>query len=212
VSAHLSLLRLDPDDKQVSVDMRDVSDLHRTIMSAFADLGGAGRARADLGILYRLTVEGNQLTLLVQSQVRPRWDNLPRGYLCEAPAVRPLEPLLDRIVQNSLWQFRLVANATVARDGRRHGLTRESDLVDWLIRRDEQLGARVDAHGAGTFTARDLGDIRGRRRTDRITVRQASFEGILQTIDAAALKRAVLAGVGHARAYGCGLLSLAPVE
>jgi CRISPR system Cascade subunit CasE len=120
--------------------------------------------------------------------------------------------LLDQIVPRSLWQFRLIANATVARQGARHGLTRESDLIAWLLRRHEQLGARLATDRTPTFTARDLGDIQGRRRTNRITIRQASFDGVLEAADAAALKQAVLNGVGRARAYGCGLLSLAPVN
>ena len=79
-------------------------------------------------------------------------------------------------------------------------------------RAPQTLGARLDTNGTPTFSARDLGDVRGRRGTNRITVRQASFDGVLQATDAAALKRALLDGVGRARAYGCGLLSLAPVE
>lgn len=212
MSAYLSLLHLDADEPQVRVDLRDVSELHRTVMSAFADIGGGGRARADLGILYRMATDEQDIELLVQSRVRPRWDDLPRGYLSRAAAVRPLEPLLDRIVPRSLWQFRLVANATVARQGARHGLTCESDLIAWLLGRHEQLGARLATNGTPTFTARDLGDVQGRRGTSRITIRQASFEGVLEATDAAALKRAVLEGVGRARPYGCGLLSLAPVE
>ena len=129
--------------------MRDVSELHRTIMSAFADIGGGGRARADLGILYRLSADEDEdeATLLVQSQVRPRWDDLPRAYLRRPAEVRPLEPLLDRIIPASVWRFRLIANATVERQGARHGLTRESDLVAWLLGRHNQLGARLDAKG-----------------------------------------------------------------
>ncbi|MGI8623035.1 MAG: type I-E CRISPR-associated protein Cas6/Cse3/CasE [Solirubrobacteraceae bacterium] len=214
MSGHLSLLRLDLDDPQVRADLRDASELHRSIMSAFPDVGGGGRARADMGILFRLTEEREEATVLVQSQVRPRWDDLlhvARGYLKAPPQVRPLEPLLDQIVRDTLWRFRLLANATVARQGRRHGLMREEDLVVWLLRRGEQLGARLASAEAPTFTARDLGEIRGRRGRDRITVRQAAFEGVLQVTDPAALKRAVIAGVGRARAYGCGLLSLAPV-
>jgi CRISPR system Cascade subunit CasE len=212
MSAYLSLLHLDADDPQVRVDMRDVSELHRSIMSAFADMGGSGRARADLGILYRQASEDDELTLMVQSQVRPRWDDLPRGYVSRPAEIRPLEPLLDRLIPGSVWQFRLTANATVARQGARHGLTRERDLITWLLERHKQLGARLDTNGTPTFSARDLGDVRGRRGPNRITVRQASFDGVLQAADAAALKRALLDGVGRARAYGCGLLSLAPVE
>lgn len=214
MSGHLSLLHLDAADQQVRVDLRDVSELHRTLMSAFADVGGAnGRARAELGVLFRVSPEDERTTVLVQSQVRPRWDDLPRGYLDRAAEVRPLEPLLDRITYASIWRFRLTANATVTNNQTRsrRGLTREADLVEWLSRKSAQIGAQLSTNQQPTFTARDLGTISGRRGAQKITLRQALFEGVLRVEDAGVCKAALISGIGRGRAYGCGLLTLAPV-
>ncbi|MEF9903907.1 type I-E CRISPR-associated protein Cas6/Cse3/CasE [Streptomyces sp. P9-A2] len=49
------------------------------------------------------------------------------------------------------------------------------------------------------------------RRGNPVTVVTATFEGRLEVIDPDALRRTLTQGVGRARAYGCGLLTLAPV-
>ncbi|MEV0924882.1 type I-E CRISPR-associated protein Cas6/Cse3/CasE [Streptomyces spongiicola] len=59
-----------------------------------------------------------------------------------------------------------------------------------------------------SFTkSRDPGSSQGRQ----VTVVTATFEGRLEVTEPDALRRALTQGVGRARAYGCGLLTLAPV-
>ncbi|MGK9462875.1 type I-E CRISPR-associated protein Cas6/Cse3/CasE [Streptomyces sp. G6] len=49
------------------------------------------------------------------------------------------------------------------------------------------------------------------RRGKSVTVVTVTFEGRLEVTDPAALRRTLTQGIGRARAYGCGLLTLAPV-
>lgn len=49
----------------------------------------------------------------------------------------------------------------------------------------------------------------GRRR--RVTLRIAQFDGVLEVTDAAVLRGALLSGMGRAKGYGCGLMTLRPV-
>lgn len=44
-----------------------------------------------------------------------------------------------------------------------------------------------------------------------ITVSTARFDGVLRVTDADKLRHALTHGIGHARAFGCGLLTLAPL-
>ena len=44
-----------------------------------------------------------------------------------------------------------------------------------------------------------------------ITVSVATFEGVLIVTDPENLRSALTAGIGPAKAYGCGLLTLAPL-
>lgn len=42
-----------------------------------------------------------------------------------------------------------------------------------------------------------------------VRITTARFEGELTVVDAAALRHALMYGIGRARGYGCGLLTLA---
>ena len=44
-----------------------------------------------------------------------------------------------------------------------------------------------------------------------ITLSTARYDGVMRVTDASALKRALIGGIGHAKGFGCGLLTIAPV-
>jgi CRISPR system Cascade subunit CasE len=50
---------------------------------------------------------------------------------------------------------------------------------------------------------------RGTSPGRRVTVMRVGYEGLMEVADAEVLRTSLTAGVGHARAYGCGLLTLA---
>lgn len=49
------------------------------------------------------------------------------------------------------------------------------------------------------------------RNGPQVSLSTATFEGVLAVTDTEALRAALLAGIGPAKAYGCGLLTLAPL-
>nr|WP_272926766.1 type I-E CRISPR-associated protein Cas6/Cse3/CasE [Streptomyces sp. SID4946] len=65
---------------------------------------------------------------------------------------------------------------------------------------------------AVTITSRDI--LRFRKRPDgpRITLSTATFEGRLHVTDPDALRASLLDGIGPAKGYGQGLLTLAPLR
>ena len=52
---------------------------------------------------------------------------------------------------------------------------------------------------------------RFKRGGSQVTIVRATFQGVLEVTSADALREALVNGVGRAKAYGCGLLTLAPV-
>jgi CRISPR system Cascade subunit CasE len=52
----------------------------------------------------------------------------------------------------------------------------------------------------------------GRGQGQPVTVVTVTFEGRLEITDPDAMRRTLTQGVGRARAYGCGLLTLAPID
>lgn len=214
----LSRLLIDPLDPSVRRDLADCQRMHRTIMRAFP-LAPGGSARAEFGVLYRVDrgVRPGALTLYVQSLMEPDWSRLPPGYLIEAEdshACRSLAEAYAAIVDGDRFTFRLRANVTrkidtkshdgQRRNGRRVELRREDDQLAWLNRQAERSGFVVLA-----ATARP-GRVAGIHPQGRLAFGSVYFLGQLQVTDCDLFRRALREGIGPAKAYGFGLLSLAP--
>lgn len=158
---------------------------------------------------------------------------------CDEPQieVRPYETLLDRLAAGREYAFRLQANtvsstrmptkpsATQRRHlerGRARGVRVPHRTVEhqmrWLTDRVENWGftvpnnsigepdVRLVARGRLTFPKSDK---TGERQ--RVVLQTATFEGRLRIGDVTAARTSLLAGVGRAKAYGCGLITLAPL-
>lgn len=100
----------------------------------------------------------------------------------------------------------------------------------WLLKRAEKAGFAIPAVSAKTPVAPGLeappetapapdaalvkrGTLRFSKKKDgpRVVLTTATFEGRLRVTDASALRASLLGGIGPGKAYGCGLLTLAPL-
>jgi CRISPR system Cascade subunit CasE len=189
-------------------DLANPHDLHRTLMRAFPGRSDGGPGR----VLFRIepAAPDRPPTVLVQSDKQPDWSALQGNdqlgdYLLDVDT-KPFEPAL---AAGQRLRFRLRANPTVKRDGKRHALYDEQDQLAWLARKAQNAGFQT----FGVVTARK-GDRRS-RKTDadgkhhNVTHYAVDFEGILEVADPDRLHKALAAGIGPAKAFGCGLLSLA---
>ncbi len=132
---------------------------------------------------------------------------------------RDYRPLLGRLKPEQRWHFRLTANPV--RNGMRPGRTETQRFghvsapqqVQWLQRRAEGHGFRLAPTGgdepAVTVIRRGVRSFR--RQAATVTLGIATFEGVLQVIDPDRFRDLMVRGIGPAKAYGCGLLTLAPV-
>lgn len=208
---YLSRLRLHPRDLDVLRDIADAAQMHRTVMRGFPQHDGSD-ARAAFSVLHRLEVDGRGgPEMLVQSAVEPMWDQLPEGYLLRHES-KNIGRFFAGIEASSKFQFRLLANPSrkVADGGpnsRRKALLDEDSQRDWLRRRAEAAGFGLPAeHGVRVDRHRPLG--RGGKGRPGLHVRPVLFEGVLEVLNVDLFRPALAAGIGPAKAYGCGLLSL----
>ena len=85
-----------------------------------------------------------------------------------------------------------------------------ADLVQrcgaaWLQARCERLGVRLDLDAL-----RAEGYVRHHGKGGKLQIATVDFGGRLQVQDPLALRAALFAGIGHAKAFGCGLLLVRP--
>jgi CRISPR system Cascade subunit CasE len=153
--------------------------------------------------------------------------------------VRDYKPLLDQLQRGREFAFRLHANPTTAtRHPTKPSATQQQRLaegprtrgvrvahrtaphqLDWVRKSLPKWGFELPSTADGaddvlligrervSFSKAGQGD-----RTHRVTLTTATFEGRIRIADPTLASSSLLSGVGTARAYGCGLITLAPLH
>jgi CRISPR system Cascade subunit CasE len=196
---YLSCLDLDPRPtlRGAQLWLANPYRIHQRICLAFDDPGR---------LLFRVE-ERPRPRLLVLSPGRPDWDRAFADFpavLAGPPRLKPYEP---QTAPDQRLRFLLRANPTVKRDGRRHGLFREEEQRVWLDRKGREGGftplvVRVEG-GLNQVSAR--GPHRDGGRQTHFAV---EYEGMLRVDDPERFTATLYNGVGSAKAYGFGLLSV----
>jgi CRISPR system Cascade subunit CasE len=151
--------------------------------------------------------------ILVQSQHMPNWQAAFGDFPVLAGPAETRAYTLTPVV-GAQYRFRLMANPTVSRisagdkRGRRMGVLREEDQRAWLLRKLTMAGlAPVD------FAVRDLGLRRSQKSGGSTQTHLAvQFDGLGRCEDSETLASAMREGIGSAKGYGFGLLSLARMD
>jgi CRISPR system Cascade subunit CasE len=230
----LSRLRMNPRSRDARRDLGDCEQMHRTVMRAFPSDAGKS-PRQGYGVLYRVEVDlRGHPSLLLQSSGPPKWSHIPAGYLVSAPESKSVEMIYDRLADSQRLVFRLRANATKRaskneNDPRWHGkrvdLRSEEDQLKWLQRKASEAGFSLRQvrirPGLGASEAATIpnvsvvtsGKVVGRVArvpADRLTFGSVLFDGLLEISDRSRFVHALTVGIGPGKAYGFGLLSIAP--
>jgi len=170
------------------------------------------------GFLFRIDpITSGRIVILVQSAVKPDWDYAFHNadYLLAAP---PEVRLFDTcFAKGEHFRFRLVANPTrkidtksgpdsKRRNGKRVPVPTEK-LITWLASRAESAGFSIDEGNttiqSGYVYMNKTRDGKGQR------LRAIRYDGTLSVIDPARFQETLIRGIGPAKAFGFGLLSLA---
>jgi CRISPR system Cascade subunit CasE len=198
----LSKLILNPRSREARRDLANPYELHRTLARAFAPDAETSPPR----FLWRLESSNawQQPVLLVQSACPGNWASLAAlpNYLHGEVQEKALEP--ERWLEPGRpLRFRLQANPTVTREGKRWGLYGEEEQLAWLARQGDRHGF-VPVQALVSASAMQ----QGRKGQSRLSVLTATFDGYLQVRDATTLVAALRDGIGPAKSLGCGLLTL----
>ncbi|MHB0979854.1 MAG: type I-E CRISPR-associated protein Cas6/Cse3/CasE [Thermoleophilia bacterium] len=229
----LSRLMLDSRSPAVRRDLADRHGLHRSVMCAFPDVEG-DEARGRLGVLFRIESGdgGRGLRLYVQSAEVPDWSRLSEGYLLsvpENPACRPLEAAYECLKDGAVLSFTLAANPTRKvgttlksereaghkENGKRVPIRDPLQQVEWLVRKGEQGGFELlpsERNGSPDVALREEPMVRGRRSGTGLSLCCVVYRGHLRISNREAFMETLRGGVGPGKAYGLGLMLIAPAH
>ena len=80
---------------------------------------------------------------------------------------------------------------------------------NWLVERSLRLGFELPgSDGSRCFDVVSRDCLRFRRENGNVTLNTATFEGILTVKDADVFRNTLICGIGRAKAYGCGLMTV----
>jgi len=218
MNLHLSLLILNPGSRQVQAELRNPYQMHRTLSRAFGTRPEDWKAAR---VLFRVEQADGKPSVLIQSRIPPDWSRLTdstNDYFAKEPATKVLD--VD-IRTGQLLRFRLRANPTAKKivdetirdcNGRprrgRVGLFGEQKQMEWLRRKAESGGFKIVEC---CISAKSDSHSTKAPRTATITHLGVTFDGILIVTNADLFSQTLASGIGSAKGFGFGLLSVAPL-
>lgn len=222
---YLHRIHLDPRCREVRRDLSDPYQLHCTLCRAFS---APDRKCPEGNLLWRIEPETDSAghpRILVQSKAMADWPGIGvQGWLAEAdPAIDLMQRLqLESLKAGQRYRFRLRANPCVTRNGKRLGLMRLRDQETWLQRKGKLHGFSLPCSTSfyPSESPQERIDVRvsqeqmlrGRQRTgNAIRIYSVLYDGILTVTDPGKFLVTLDRGIGHGKAMGLGLLSVAPV-
>lgn len=215
---YLSRLVLNPRNRRVQRELSNLYELHRSLLRFFPT-----PLPPEERILFRVdkAAANEMIIVLLQSITHPDWawlgDPEARGYLLHAPESKLFEPELN---SGQILVFRLRANPTekhwLPKDKNnpesspkpmRIPITNEAKQRAWLERKASENGFHILQ-----VTLTDEGMLYGRANKEHppLQFRSIRYEGILQVEDPSTFLQAIQRGIGPAKGFGFGLLSIAP--
>lgn len=233
---YLSRLYLNHRSRAVMKDVADPRMLHRTISGCFPAIEGQAdrpqhlreTPRNKFNILHRLERQRDGFVLYVQSTVSPDWSRLTPGYANRID-VKPIDGLYSNISSGTRLVFRLAANPTKRapkddkgdpkfQDAKRRRIDIRDDAkkIDWLTRKGEQCGFRLcrvsTKNEVASVDAAPMSAFKFKHDAGSVTLARATFDGVLEVTNADVFRNAIASGIGTGKAYGFGLMSVAPAR
>ncbi|MEW2133190.1 type I-E CRISPR-associated protein Cas6/Cse3/CasE [Streptomyces sp. NPDC005435] len=232
VATH-SVLTLNARHPLVAKSLVDAQEMHRTVMSGFHGWveDGDTEVRAQLGVLstWSVDLKAAALVLIVQSRVPGDWSRIPRGAFTAAPHLITVDRTFKA---GEVFGFRTVVNPTRSRRtgqpvaektgetektrGIRTAHTTPDHVKRWFARRFQadgeparaedgvpRIGATADPLTLGVHM---LPTVSSSHRNKRVRIGRAEIRGSLTVTDPETLVEVLSNGLGHARAYSCGLI------
>jgi CRISPR system Cascade subunit CasE len=199
----LSKLVLPLSDPKSQRMLSNLYQLHRHLMTAFPS--AAGR------VLFRVEPSDGSpaVVVIVQSEKEPSWAkaDLPTS---ASTTHKSFEP---KVAAGARLRFRLRANPTrkTRPDDRKHGVRQgvvtEEQQLAWLHKKGEVGGFRVE--GCTIIDEKMVSAKKGGQDGMNLTFRSVRYEGVLTVTDPELFAGGMLSGIGSAKGFGFGLLSVA---
>ena len=204
----LSMLTLNPKSQKCRRDMWDLQSMHRRVMGLFPQTLST-QARQELGVLWRAEPTKSP-TLLLQSSVKPDFTLLPDGYASFEH--KNIDGYLSSLQSGQIVRYRVMVNPV--RSSRAGGRNKQTPIpfaehAEWWESRSKKIG--LSPLDTPVLIGQPAKHLRLNGVDPSVPIYSTRVDGIAEVADVGNLRRAIESGVGRAKAWGCGLLTVAKV-
>lgn len=212
---YLTRIELDRNKTQTQIALRNPNIFHGAIEKTFGDNTERKLWRVD-------TLRGRRYLMIV-SRTLPDfssmlWQFAPNGAVSQS---KSYDKFLDSIEPDSVWEFRLCAAPVIKKTPqdkeKKRGIPRalktEEEQLDWLERQGIRYGfeafresVMIENPGP-VYMKKGSGEER-----QEFYMLKVTFNGKLKVKDPELFKGAMMNGIGRERAFGGGMLTIAPIQ
>lgn len=208
---YLSRMQLDVTKRATMRALAAPNLFHGAVESAFP-----GERRRNL---WRIDELDGKKYLLLLSEEKPELsgaaEQFGAGNAEPAWETRTYAPLLERIENGGVWHFRLVANPTVSladgqksRRGKVNAHITTEYQAEWLLKRAEKHGFSLRPEDLLIRRSQWYSFCKGADRAHTVTLLAVTYEGTLTVTDRMLFRQTLTEGIGRAKAYGMGMLTV----
>lgn len=214
---YLSRIALDTNRRNTMRALASPQILHGAVESSFPYHADGTRDR----ILWRIDYFQNKCYLLLLSAEKPDFTQIANsfGYPHAMPQweTRDYSPLLERLQEGQVWRFRLRANPVHSSFREKNPATGRGKVFAHVTLEQQRKWALAKAKHNGFMLKEENFNVvhtdwkrfYKKNSGHTVTLHTVTFEGILTISDRERFTQSLVSGIGRAKAYGCGLLTIA---
>lgn len=205
---YLTRVELNTERRETMRALSSPGILHGAVERCFA---GERKRR-----LWRVDTLGHKTYVLILSEDMPDCSGITAqfGYAGMPWETKNYDALLSRLAEGQVWRFRLRANPvhskSASKDARGtvYAHVTTGYQKKWLLDRAEKNGFALNDDDFDVVDTKwELFKKHSNEKTI-LSISTVEFEGVLRVTDREAFIAALTNGIGRAKAYGCGLLTI----
>ena len=171
--------------------------------------------------LWRIDRKGDTYCLLVLTEKQPDFTGVHAQFGKKEDDIpwetKVYDPFLSRLQEGQVWRFRLKANPVHSSKegleetsrGKIYAHVTPDQQKMWLAQCSSRYGFLLNEQGFDVVQSQWVNFTKHGVKNRNVSLHTATYEGRLVIKDLECFKNTLICGLGRAKAYGCGLLTLA---
>ena len=211
----ISRVEIDFNNRQRMRELSHLGAYHNWVEEMFPEEIVAGKRTRKL---WRIDSLNERKYLLVISETVPNPTIMEKYGVEKSAQIKSYTGVIERVKKDQAFRFKVTLNPVVARSsgkesgkrGKIYPHVTETQQISFFMERTEKNGFVVVEDEVSITEA---GDYWLRHKNNKASpIRKVTYEGRLTVVDETKFKAMLTRGLGKKKAYGCGMMTIIPVE